>query len=145
MKYRNLVVNLTNTKRIKEVVGTYSNNYWNALVIKSFQFSTKYKKYAFNRTIVNSWKAKCKNINAVFKEAGKPNLLDENLIRKVKDILIPLKAARKVIRRKSSISLVLKHDIQSSLVINLDQTPLSYIYQGKYTFSFKGAKNVSIR
>ena len=58
MKYRNLVVNLTNTKKIKEVVGTYSNNYGNASVIKSFQFFTRYTKYAFNRTAVNSWKAK---------------------------------------------------------------------------------------
>ena len=39
---------------------------------------------------------------------------------------------------------VLKHDIQSSLVINLDQTPLSYFSPGKYTFSFEDAKNVPI-
>ena len=38
-----------------------------------------------------------------------------------------------------------EHDIPTSLVINLDQTPLSYVSPGKYTFSFKGAKNVPIR
>ena len=38
-----------------------------------------------------------------------------------------------------------EHDIPTSLVINLDQTPLSYVSLGKYTFSFKGAKNVPIR
>ena len=40
--------------------------------------------------------------------------------------------------------LVLKRDIPSSLLKNLDHTPLSYIYQENYTFSFKGAKNVSM-
>ena len=40
---------------------------------------------------------------------------------------------------------VLKHDIQLSLVINLDHSSLSYIYQGKNTFSCKGTKNLSIK
>ena len=37
------------------------------------------------------------------------------------------------------------HDIPAPLVFNLDQTPLSYVSPGKYTFSFKGAKNVPIK
>ena len=37
------------------------------------------------------------------------------------------------------------HDISAPLVINLDQTPLSYVSPEKYTFSFKGAKNVPIK
>ena len=41
--------------------------------------------------------------------------------------------------------MVFKHDIPSSLVINLDQTLLSYVSQEKYTSSFKGAKNVPTR
>ena len=39
---------------------------------------------------------------------------------------------------------ILEHDIPAPLVVNLDQTPLSYVSPGKYTFSFKGAKNVPI-
>ena len=31
------------------------------------------------------------------------------------------------------------------MVINIDQTPLSYDNTGKYTFSFKGAKNIPIK
>ena len=31
-----------------------------------------------------------------------------------------------------------------SLIINIDQTPLSYVNTVKYTFSFKGAKNILI-
>ena len=37
--------------------------------------------------------------------------------------------------------MVYNHDIPADLVINLDQTPLSYVSPGKYTFNFKGAKN----
>ena len=109
MKHRNRVVNLTNTTKIKEVVVTYSNNDGNASSdTKSFQFSTKYKKYAFNRTTVNSWKAKCKNINAVFNKAGRPNVLDENLIKKVKDILIRIEAVGGVINRKQNFNIVIE-------------------------------------
>ena len=37
---------------------------------------------------------------------------------------------------------ILEHNILAPLAVNLDQTPLSYVSPGKYTFSFKGAKNV---
>ena len=40
---------------------------------------------------------------------------------------------------------VFNNVIPPELVINLDQTPLSYVTPGKYTFSFKGAKNVPIK
>ena len=42
-------------------------------------------------------------------------------------------------------ALVSEHDISPSLIIIADQTPLSYINTGKYTFSFKGAKNIPIK
>ena len=34
------------------------------------------------------------------------------------------------------------HDIPKFLVLNIDQTPLSYVSPGQYIFSFKGSKNV---
>ena len=37
------------------------------------------------------------------------------------------------------------HDIPADLLINLDQTPLSYVSPGKYTFNSKGAKNVPLK
>ena len=40
---------------------------------------------------------------------------------------------------------ILEHHIPPPLVVNLDQIPLSYVSPGKYTFSFKGAKNVPIK
>ena len=37
------------------------------------------------------------------------------------------------------------HDIRNFLVLNIDQTPLSYVSPGQYTFCFKGSKNVPIK
>ena len=42
-------------------------------------------------------------------------------------------------------ALVSEHDIPPSLIINIEQTPLSYVNTRKYTFSFKGAKNIPIK
>ena len=39
---------------------------------------------------------------------------------------------------------ILEHNIPA-LVVNLNQTPLSYVSPGKYKFNFKGAKNVPIK
>ena len=36
-------------------------------------------------------------------------------------------------------------DIPKDLILNLDQTPLSYVSPGKYTFNPKGAKTVPIK
>ena len=47
-------------------------------------------------------------------------------------------------QRKIS-NVILDHDVPSALVLNLDQTPLSYVSPGKYTFSSKGSKNVPIK
>ena len=37
------------------------------------------------------------------------------------------------------------HDIPNFLVLNIDQTPLSYVSPGQFPFSFKGSKNVPIK
>ena len=38
-----------------------------------------------------------------------------------------------------------EHDIPKELILNLDQTPLSYVSPGKYTFNPKGAETVPIK
>ena len=40
---------------------------------------------------------------------------------------------------------VLDNDIPLDLVLNLDQTPLSYVSPGKYTFCLKGSGTVPIK
>ena len=42
-------------------------------------------------------------------------------------------------------TVVYNHDIPADPVIKLDQTPLSYVCPGKYTFNSNGAKNVPIK
>ena len=37
------------------------------------------------------------------------------------------------------------HDIPKQLIVNLDQTPLSYVSPGKYTFDVKDVKTVPIK
>ena len=83
---------------IKKEVGMYAKVYGTASAIK--KFSSKCAKYNFNRTMVNSWKAKCKVANPNFKKAGRPNLLDETLLKKVEDIAIDTRAAGGVVNRK---------------------------------------------
>ena len=60
----------------------YAKVYGTVSAIK--KFLSKYAKHNFNRTTVNSWKAKCKIANPTFKKAGRPNLLDETLLKKGK-------------------------------------------------------------
>ena len=38
-----------------------------------------------------------------------------------------------------------EHDIPPSLIVNLDQTLLNYVFPERYTPSFRGAKNVLIK
>ena len=163
---------------------------------------------------MNNWKNKYKfgGDNFVFKTVGRPNLLDDNLTKKVKDIEIGTRQAGRVINRRQVVNIakgvvmannpdILKefggnvgltnrwarsvlsdlscskikgttgkiepspqflaeekftfqrqmstaissHDIPNFLVLNTDQTPLSYVSPGQYTFSFKGSKNVPIK
>ena len=42
-------------------------------------------------------------------------------------------------------SILAEHDFPKELILNLDQTPLSYISPGKYTFNPKDAKTVPIK
>ena len=77
--------------------------YGTASVIK--KFSSKYAKYNFNRITVNSWKAMRKVANPNFKKAGRPNLLYETLLKKIKDIAIGTRAAGGVINRKQILNI----------------------------------------
>ena len=69
------------------------------------KFSSRHGRYNFNRTTVNSWKAKRKVANPTFKKAGRPNLLDETLLKKVQDIAIGTRAGGGVINRKQILNI----------------------------------------
>ena len=54
-------------------------------------------------------------------------------------------AEEKFIFQRNTSALVFEHDIPPSLIINIDQTPLSCVNTGKYAFGFKGVKNIPIK
>ena len=54
-------------------------------------------------------------------------------------------AEEKVTFQRAISTVVYNQNIPAELVINLDQTPLSFVSPGKYTFNFEGAKNVPIK
>ena len=98
------------------------------------KFSKQCAKFTFKRTSINSWKASFKNNgnSQNLKKTGRPNLFSDELLKKFS------------FQRKIS-NVILDHDVPSALVLNLDQTPLSYVSPGKYTFSSKGSKSVPIK
>ena len=98
VKYQKAVPETT-----KKEVGMYAKVYGTASAIK--KFSSRYAKYNFNRITVNSWKAKCKVANPSFKKAGRPNLPDETLLKKVKYIVTGTRAAGGVINRKQILNI----------------------------------------
>ena len=71
------------------------------------KFSVKYPKFTFITTSVNNWKNKCKTgcDNFVFKKARRPDLLDDNPIKKVKDIVIGTRQVGGVISRRQIVSI----------------------------------------
>ena len=73
----------------------------------SKKFTVKYPKFRFIRTSVNNWKNKFKTgtDSFVFKKVGRPNLLDNNLIKKVEDIAIGTRQAGGVINRRQIVNI----------------------------------------
>ena len=55
-----------------------------------------------------------------------------------------LLAEEKLTFKKSISKAVYEHDIPSELIINLDQTPLSYVSLGRHTFNSKCAENLQV-
>ena len=72
-------------EKVKREVRNHALTFGTSSAIKIF--SIKYPKFTFIRTSLNNWKKKCKTggDNFVFKKVGRPNLLDGNLIKNVKE------------------------------------------------------------
>ena len=92
-------------EKVKREVGNHALTFRTLSAIK--KFSVKYPKFTFIRTSVNNWKNKCKTggDNFVFKKVGRPNLLDDNLIKKVKGIAIGTRQDGGVINRRQIINI----------------------------------------
>ena len=199
--------------KIKEEIGRYALIYGTKSAID--RFSKVYTKYSLERTTVSGWKESCKKKKnhqpiAPIQGKGRPNLVDDEILKKIKDIvrsrLADTAISRKMViaiaigvikandsnilrefggsleltegwarsvlksmdwvKRKGTIGkepcskfleeekftfqraiakAVSNHDIAMELVLNLDQTPLSYVSPGKYTFDLKGSKTFPIK
>ena len=133
-----------------------------------------YTKYSLKRTTVNGWKESCKKkktahcanskkrktkfdkdivgsrlagtaisrkmVIAIATGVTKAN--DPNILREFGG---RLELTEKFTFQRAIAKAVSDHDIPMELVLNLDQTPLSYVSPGKYTFDLKGSKTVSIK
>ena len=92
--------------KIKKEVGLYARDFDTASAIK--KFTTKYPKYSFISTTVNTWKKKCNDgYWTVIKRIGRPNLLVSGMLKKVKDIALGTRMAGGVINRRQLISIAI--------------------------------------
>ena len=67
--------------KIKKEVGSYARDFGTVSAIKNF--TTKYPKYYFIGTTVNTWKKKCNDGDwTVIKRIGRPDLLDSGILKK---------------------------------------------------------------
>ena len=90
--------------RIKKEVDLCAKDFGTASAFK--KFTTKYPKYSFSRTTVNTWKKKCNDGDwTVIKRIGKPNLLDSGMLKKVKDIALGTRMPEGVINKRQLISI----------------------------------------
>ena len=92
-------------KKVKREDGNHSLTFGTSSAIK--KFSVKYPKFTFIRTSVNNWTNKCETggDNFVFKKVGRPNLLDDKLIKKNKDIAKETRQPGGVINRRQIVNI----------------------------------------
>ena len=71
------------------------------------KFSKQYPKYMFKRTSINSWKASFKNNgnSQNLKKIGRPNLLSEEFLKRIKDVIIGSSLAGTAILRRMIIAI----------------------------------------
>ena len=71
--------------KIKKEIGLYAKDFGTASAIE--KFTTKYPKYSFIGTTVNTWKKKCNDGDwTVIKRIRRPNLLDSCMLKKLKTL-----------------------------------------------------------
>ena len=95
-------------ERIKNEVGEYALINGTKSVLE--KFNKKYPQYNFVRTSVNNWKKKIENdkkqnIVTVIAKKGRPNLLDDETLAKVRDGITGIRLTGGVISRKMVIAI----------------------------------------
>ena len=89
---------------IKEEVGKYAHTYRTQAAIK--RFKSKYPHYTFLRTTINNWKRKFNKKEGVpsespiFRKAGRPNIVRDELVQKIKEVIVGVRLSGTVITRR---------------------------------------------
>ena len=85
--------------KIKQEIGSYALIHGTKAAIG--RFSKVYTKYSLKRTTVNGWKERCKknDLHSIGKR-GKPNLEDDEMLKKIKDVIIGSRLVGTVISRE---------------------------------------------
>ena len=94
--------------KIKEEIGRYALIHGTKSAID--RFSKVYTKYSLKRTTVNGWKESCKKKKnnqpiAPIQRKGRPNLVDDEMLKKIKDIIVGSRLAGTAISRKMVIAI----------------------------------------
>ena len=95
--------------RIKEEVGKYPHTYGTQAAIK--RFKSKYPHYTFLRTTINNWKRKFNKKEGVpsesptLRKAGRPNIVRDELVQKIKEFIVGVRLSGAVISRRMVISI----------------------------------------
>ena len=73
--------------KIKGEIGSYALSHWTKAAIDCF--SKVYTKYSHKRTMVNGWKERSgkKDLHSTGKR-GRPNLVDDEMLEKTKDVIM---------------------------------------------------------
>ena len=120
--------------KIKKEDGLYARDFGTASAIK--KFTTKYPKYYFIRTTVNTWKKKCNDGKwTVIKRIERPNLLDSGMLKKVKDTALGRRIAGGVINRRQLMSIATE-------VVRANNPNLFKEYGGDLVLADKWARGV---
>ena len=87
------------TSKIKQEIGSYALIHGTKAAID--RFSKDYTNYSLKRTMVNGWKERCKknDLHSIAKR-GRPNLVEDEMLKKVKDVIIGSRLAGTAISRK---------------------------------------------
>ena len=95
--------------RIKEEVGKYAHTYGTQAAIKHFK--SKYPHYTFLRTTINNWKRKFNKKEGVpsesptFRKTGRPNIVRDELVQKIKNVIVGVRLSGALISRRMVISI----------------------------------------
>ena len=100
-KSRSKLLNRLNTcnnipSKIKQEIGSYDLIHATKTTID--RFSKVYTKYSLKRATVNGWKERCKknDLQSIGKR-GRPNLMDGEMLKKIKDVIIGSRLSSRVI------------------------------------------------